>query len=456
MERRDFLKLASMTGLTVAVGNSISTPKSAVAEEANTFYINFAFNGGCAHNKMWNPKPAKTEAEIPDANTGGSEVMNRYLESEIRVDSASGVSWAPMFLARSIVGNQGAVDDAMQFENFMTAYAKDMLVIRGIDIQTNAHDTGSRTSVTGLPAERTPAFGAIVSSVLLPSAPMSFISFGGYSETAGFTPVTRLGNLDAIRRLAYPYRRDPNNVDQLFFSDEQAEFIAEARKARYDAKMATQKLPKIQNTMSTLYLSRLGQNELKELVSYLPDQVQDGLAGQMQLAAAAYKAGLAVAANFGTQAGWDHHDNVDANVVASMGSAFNSESGIPGAIRVLEELDIYGKKACITFTSDFARTPGYNMGNGADHWSVTSMVLFGHINGKKIKPGVKGGSDERDGLLSVDPKTGVLKEGTNLNIKVGHIQNNLRRLAGVENSEQARRFPMAVPAGELTDLIEVI
>jgi hypothetical protein len=453
MERRDFLKLASMTGLTVAVGNEISKPNAVRAEIANTFYVNFAFGGGCDHTSLWNPKGALTEADA-DPN-GNPDAMNRYLKSEIREDSTSGVSWAPMFLARSIVGNQAAVDDAMQFETFMTAYAKDMLVIRGIDIQTNAHDTGSRTSVTGLPAERTPAFGAIVSSVLLPSAPMSFISFGGYSETAGFTPVTRLGNLDAIRRLAYPYRRDPNSADQLFYSDEQAAFIADARKARYDAKMSQQKLPKIQNTMSTLYLSRLGQNELKELVSYLPDDVLPGLAGQMQLAAAAYKAGLAVAANFGSQAGWDHHDNVDQNVVNSMGNAFNSESGIPGAIRVLEDLDIYGKSACVSFTSDFARTPGYNMGNGKDHWSVTSMVLLGHINGKKIKPGVKGGSTERDGLMGVDATTGVAKDGAALNIQMGHIQNNLRKLAGVENSEQARRFPMSVPAGELPQLIEV-
>jgi hypothetical protein len=96
------------------------------------------------------------------------------------------------------------------------------------------------------------------------------------------------------------------------------------------------------------------------------------------------------------------------------------------------------------------------MGNGKDHWSVTSMVLLGHINGKKIKPGVKGGSTERDGLMGVDPVTGVVKDGAPLNIKVGHIQNNLRKLAGVENSEQARRFPMSVPAGELTQLVEVV
>jgi hypothetical protein len=456
MERRDFLKLASMTGLTVAVGSAMDAQNAqAEAAPAHTFFLNFAFMGGIDTTNFVDPKGAANETEA--ASGPDSSVMNRYLTSEIaqHTDSSSGVSWAPLYLSRELANNQAAIDNAMNFENFMRAYAKDLLVIRGIDIQTNAHDVGARSSVTGTAQERSAAFGAIVSAGLLPNAPMSFISFGGYSDTAGLTAVTRLGNLDAIKRLAYPYRRNPNNADELYFADEQAAMIADAREARFNEKFAQQKLPKLKNSLNTLYLSRLGQNELKQLVSYLPDDVLPGVAGQVQLAAAAYKAGLAVACNLSAPGGYDHHDNVDPNIANSLGNAFDPDQGIPRAIKVLEDLDLYGKKACITFTSDFGRTPGYNMGNGKDHWGITSMVLFGNINGKKIKPGIKGGTTERHAARGVDVVTGVVNDGT-LNIHTGHIQNALRKLAGVADTPGARANPVPEPTSELPDLIELV
>lgn len=449
MERRDFLKLASMTGLTVAVGSAAET-KVAEAAPASTFFLNFHFGGGIDTTNFVDPKGAANDQE---ALAGpGSTVMNRYLTSEIagHTDPTSGVSWAPLYLSRILNANnnQGAV----RMDTFFREYAKHMLVIRGIDCQTNSHDVGMRSSVTGNMAEHTPAFGAIVSAALLPEAPLAFISYGGYSETAGLTAVTRLGNLDAIKRLAYPYRRDPDNKDELYFADEQAAMIAEARTARYEAKYAAQKLPKLKNSLNTLYLSRLGQNELKQLVDFLPDDVMGGVAGQVQLAAAAYKAGLAVAANLGAPGGYDHHGDVDQSLSNSFNGAFDPDEGIPGAIKVLEDLDLFDK-SFVSFTSDFGRTPGYNMGNGKDHWPTTSFVCLGSINGKKIKPGVKGGSTERHEPRGVDPTTGVVTDST-FTIKQGHIQNCLRRLAGVHESEGALRNPVPEAAGELMDLIE--
>ena len=451
MERRDFLKLASMTGLTVAVGSSIDT-KVAEAAPANTLYLNFHCGGGIDTTNFVDPKGAANEQEaIAQAPTSA---MNRYLTSEIadHTDSTSGVSWAPLHLSRQLVGNNAG---ALRFDAFMRDYAKHMLVVRGIDCQTNSHDVGMRSSVTGNMAEHTPAFGAIVSAALLPEAPLAFISYGGYSETAGLTAVTRLGNLGAIRRLAYPYRRGADPEDGLYFADEQAAMIAEARKGRFDAKMAAQKLPKLQNSMNTLYLSRLGQNELKQLVDFLPDgdALLDGVAGQVQLVAAAFKAGLAVAANLGMPGGYDHHGGVDGSLNDSFDQAFDPDAGLPAAVRVIEDLDLFDK-SCFSITSDFGRTPGYNMGDGKDHWPTTSFVCFGSIAGKKIKPGVKGGSNERHEPRGVDPTTGKVNDGT-LTIKQGHIQNCLRRLAGVEESEGARRNPVPEPTGELMDLIEV-
>lgn len=450
MERRDFLKLCSMTGLTVVVGSALDDQK-AEAKPAHTFFINIHFGGGIDTTNFIDPKGAATEAEASAPSP--SPAMNHYLTSEIPKDSTSGVSWAPLHLSRELMQQQNTAG-ADLFNAYMLKEAKNMLVIRGVDYQTNAHDVGSRLAVTGNAMEHSAAFGAIVSGATLPNAPMSFVSFGGYSETNGTAAVTRLGNLDTIKRLAFPYRANPDDENSAYYNDEQAAMIAEAREGRFQALTKAQRLPRVKSAMNTLYLSRLGQNELKQLVSFLPTEVRDGLAGQIQLAGAAYKAGLCMAVSLGAPGGYDHHNDVDNSLNGSYSQSFDPDRGIPGMMDVIDELDLR-TKSCITWTADFGRTPGYNDSNGKDHWAVTSVAATGYINGKRIKPGVKGGSTERHEPMGVDPKTGVVKSGSDLTIKSGHINNCLRRLAGVLESEQSIKNQTSTPADELTDLIEV-
>lgn len=452
MERRDFLKLCSMTGLTVVVGNALDD-QTAEAKQAPTFFMNIHFGGGWDTTNGLDPKGAATEAEA--SAPAPNPAMNRYLKSEIPNDPASGVTWAPLHLSRELMQQQNT-QGADLWHAYMLKEAKNMLVIRGVDYQTNAHDVGSRIAVTGNPAEHSAAFGAIVAGATLPNAPMGFVSFGGYSETNGTASVTRLGNLGTIKRLAYPYRSNPDDEGSAYYDDEQAAMIAEARKGRYETMSKAQRLPRLKGAMNTLYLSRLGQNELKQLVSYLPadGDLRDGLAGAAQLAGAAYKAGLCVSVSLGAGGGYDHHGDVDASLNNSYGQAFDPDRGIPGMMDVLDSMKLRGS-TCITWTSDFGRTPGYNDGNGKDHWAITSVAVTGYINGKRVKPGVKGGSTDRHEPLGVDPRTGVVKQGSDLTIKSGHINNCLRRLAGVLESEQSVKNQATTPADELTDLIEL-
>jgi len=337
--------------------------------------------------------------------------------------------------------------DYAAMETFFETWSGKMLVINGVDHQTNAHDVGARLSVTGNAAENSASFGAVASAALLPNAPMGYVGFGGYTGTGGLTAVTRLGNIDVIKRLAYPYRRDPDSEDQLYFNDEQAALIAKAREDRFNTRFAAQRLPKLKTAMNTLYLSRLGQNELKKLVDFLPgpDQLLNGLAGAVQLTAAAYKAGLCVSMSMGT-GGWDNHGDVDVNVAQAVGNLFDPNEGIPMCLKLLQDAGILDK-TLLMMASDFGRTPGYNMGNGKDHFAFTSYIVMGGVNGKAIKPGVKGGTNERQAALDVDPTTGVLKEGTGLTIKAPHIHNNLRSLAGIAESEPARRQPTTADVG---------
>jgi len=440
MERRDFIKLCSLTGLTVVAGVSLDGDTAEAAPYEGNFFINIAANGGWDVTSIVDPK-------------GNANGMNKYPTAAIQTAS-NGVSWAPLSLSPDLANNQNAIDSALVFENFMADNASKLLIINGIDNQTNSHDVGQRASVTGNGAENSAAFGAVASAALNPSAPMGFISFGGYSGTAGLAAVTRMGNTEVIKRLAYPYRRyATDNEEETYYSDSQAAVIAKAREDRFKGKYAGQRLPRVRTAMNTLYLSRLGQNELKKLVAFLPSELLPGLAGATQLAGAAYKAGLAVACNLDSGAGWDHHGDVDTNVANSLGQLFSATEGFPAALNVLADLDI-DDKTLVTVTSDFGRTPMYNDGNGKDHWPVTSMIVAGAINGKAIKPGVKGGSSDGHEPLAVDSATGVVGGGE-LTIKPAHVQNAMRRLAGILESDAAKMAPTTEDATKLVDLIEL-
>ena len=441
MERRDFIKLCSLTGLTVVAGVALDGDTAEAAPYEGNFFINIAAMGGWDVTNIVDPK-------------GDKIGMNKYPTTAIEPQS-NGVAWAPLSLSTDVVGNQNAVDGALAFESFMTANWNKLLIINGIDQQTNSHDVGQRSSVTGNGAENSAAFGAVASAALNPSAPMGFISYGGYSGTAGLAAVTRLGNTELIKRLAYPYRtyRNQDNEEEQYYSDAQVEMIAKSREARFNGKYAAQRLPRVRTALNTLYLSRLGQNELKKLVAFLPTgELQEGLAGAVQLAGAAYKAGLAVACNLDSGAGWDHHGDVDVNVANSLGRLFSATAGLPAALKVLADLDI-DSKTLVTVTSDFGRTPGYNDGNGKDHYPVTSMIVTGGMNGKAIKSGVKGGTTDGHEPLGVDSASGTV--GGDLTIRPAHVQNAMRRLAGILESDAAKQAPTTESVDELVNLIEL-
>jgi len=458
MERRDFIKLCSMTGLAVAAGATAGRSEAKVQNYTGPLHLFVHQGGGWDVTNICDPKGGASAAEIQ--GQGESDVMNHYLTSDIG-GTAGGVRWAPL----ETVPDLAADADSQVNTKFFSKFAKDLLVVNGIDMMTNSHDVGTRAIWAGDLTEGKPTVAALIAAALNPESPMAFVSFGGYDVTGGTVASTRLGNIDAIKRLAFPYRKDPNDETELFFSDETQARITKARDERFNAAMKAQRLPRIRTAMSTLYLSRLGQNELKQLVQYLPDDVAGGLVGQVQLVAAAYRAGLCVTANLST-GGWDTHGDDDRGVRDALRGllGFPAEdfgsgdqyagtgSGMHGVLEVLKQQSI-DSNTVIYCGSDFGRTPGYNMGNGKDHYAVSSMMVMGAVGGKKIKGNrVVGMTDERHSPIDINPDTFEEQAGGK-RMKPGHIQNAIRRLAGIEESDVARLFPTTEKADEFANII---
>lgn len=422
MERRNFLKLASCVGLSVvgpagvAIGRELgSRPRTAADAYAGNFFLCVNAAGGWDPTSLCDPKGAKSDTD-PDP-------MNQsYLASAI--EEAGNIRYAP-------VGYN---------QTFFQKYYDRLLVINGIDMQTNGHDAGSRHAWSGRLAEGHPCLAAYFAGTYDPAQPMAFLSYGGYSITSGAVPRTRAGNLGVLADLAYPTRVIPDDETSTFHSERALELIDEAQRGRDQALANAQGLPKIRNSINTLYSARSGSNELKRLQQYLPEQMVDNRVGrQAQVALAAYKAGISISANLNI-GGFDTHGNHDASHIPRLAELLE---GVDIAIQEAERLGV-ADKLVVVIASDFGRTPGYNDGNGKDHWSISSMMLMGPgIEGNRVI----GETDEGHNAFGVDPATLAIDRSDDPSVKIlpGHVHQALRDKYGMGDANPlAAEFPISI------------
>lgn len=411
MDRRDFLKLASWAGL------ALTFPSLARAEEEaewnGPLFVLVHADGGWDPTSLCDPKGFLSASEEDPVNRS-------YAAADI--GNAGQIRFAP------VGGNQA----------FFEKHHRRLLVINGVDTETNSHDSGVRVTWSGKLGEGHPTFGALLAGTVARAKPMAFLASGGYQFTAGLVAVTRTGNVGALTRVAYPNRIDPSNETGLYHTQETFERIGRAQQARLEALMAEQRLPRVREQMGLLHAARLGENELRRLTEFLPatlDNSNNPLRRQAQVAIAGYRAGITVAANL-SLGGFDTHGNHD-------------QSHIPRLQMLLEGIDFLIEEAensgvidrmVVVVGSDFGRTPGYNATNGKDHWSITSMMLMG--------PGIPGDrviglTDERHRPVPLDPVT-LQPSPDGIRIKPAHVHRALRRLAGIEAGEPAARHPLSV------------
>jgi len=413
MNRRDFLKLTGVAGLTLA--SPLAWTQNAQAEDGAPYsgplFLFINAGGGWDPTSLCDPKGRVNEEE--------DKPVNMYFKDEI--GTAGNIEYAP------VPGHK----------EFFDKYYKDLLVINGIDTATNGHDSGSRHIWSGNLAEGHPSLGALIAAVHAPDKAMSFITNGGYDMTHGVVARTRVGDIGALARIAYPNKIDATREESdLFHTDATMARIQAAQTARLKNHRAHSHLPHEHQSLNTLHLARGSNNELKRLTEYLPEIGGSQLRRQGQVAIAAYRAGLCVAANLSV-GGFDTHGNHDQNQFSALG---NYLSGVNDLMEEAERAGI-ADKIVLVMGSDFGRTPYYNSNNGKDHWSVTSMMLLG--------PGIKGNrvigaSTDRYSLKTIDPDSLASLDDDSQGIRItpAHIHMQLRKLAGVEANEASQRFPL--------------
>ena len=410
MNRREFTKLLGMAGLSATAPLPLGI--AAAAEPySGPFYINIAAIGGWDVTSFCDPK----------ANIAGERTINNWADSA-SIEQVGNIAYAP-------VANNKA---------FFERFYQDMMVINGIDTQTNSHDDGRRHTWSGRLGFGYPSFGAIASNAIGPELPLSLVHAAGYNETAGIARFSRLQNPDVIRNLVNDSVVQDGDSSYGLIEDNELSLITQYQDARLARLQGSnQLLPRQIEGMNSLQLANATRDDLKLFADLLPTTFEGGRDNQVaQLALIAYQSGLCVSCQLGL-GGFDTHQNHDDDHFSSMAEL----TDLITYIFDTAEAGGFADKIVITLGSDFGRKPYYNAGGGKDHWRIGSAMFI--QQGASWGNRVVGATDDLHNALKINPSTLQLDNSSaGLVLEPKHLQQAIRELASVDESTAALQFPL--------------
>jgi hypothetical protein len=326
------------------------------------------YSGKCLVTLQLDGGADVTQLCDPKINTPGERKINNWAD------------WADPGAAGNIMFAPIA-DNEWLFNRF----GADMLVVNGVDAQTNSHETGRLFNWTGSNAEGKPSLSALHAAYNSPDQPLAYAVFGGESRTAGIIGYNRFDDVSRLRSLSQPRTQSWSNtpkrsmeeydrVDSLV-SDELTQLLS-----------AAQASPRRRQNLERFSIARSNRDALKRLADILPSQEEmhannefevagqsfwDNLKQQMQGALLVFKSGLGSAADL-SLGGFDSHDNHDA---VHEQLYLNLADALAYFWDYAEVLGI-SERIMLVIGSDFGRTNFYNDGAGKDHWPVGSYIIM--------------------------------------------------------------------------------
>ena len=431
MNRRNILK-GTLIGAAVA---GFRLPLVHAADYRGRFFVFVQADGG------WDP----TSFCDPKVNKKGEPEINRWADGmgEDDIPKAGNIPYAPWANNRAF------------FEN----HHDKMLVINGVDAQTNSHTVGVVHNWSGRTAEGYPTMSALLAAHYAGEMPVAYLNFGGYSVTGGLARFTRLNNLELLRNVATPTVAAWDSEGRHRYIDDADWQTLESYHAETKTRLAEQpSLLKRQERNRDHYRTAFAPAEgLKAYADAIPperdlkqpipsgvlssgNQFVSDLQRQAQLAVLAFKTGVAVSADL-LQGGFDTHATHDPDQEWLLGQLTD---GVDYLWRYAEEQGV-ADNLVVVMGSDFGRTNRYNSQEGKDHWPYGSYVVM-EKNRSLWTNRVVGETDEVHHAYNIDPATlervgDSDPNGTHIYPK--HIHKALRRYLGIENSPGAQLFPFS-------------
>jgi hypothetical protein len=419
--RRNFLKCCALTGL----GFTAPTQMLSAGDETRElppyegpYYIVFNASGGWDTTYLMDPK--------------GTESINRLYKNE-EILSHGSHRFAPTTNHKQA---------GLSNEDFYAEFGNEMLVLNGLDYSVNNHSPCSRYMATGkLDSLAYPTFAALVAACQGDSCPLSFLTFGNYSNTGNLVAKSRVPYLPSLKRIANADSIE-GNAKSPYHDDFALDRVESALLEQRRDRAAQTLLPRRQRAENMLYAAQVNSKALKRITPHIPNTIPKArLAQQAEIALASFKAGVCVSANLSIGQ-FDSHANNDRDQMKLIPEFLE---GISYVLHRAEELQIRDKLVVIA-QSEMGRTPSYNKGNGKDHWSIGSIMFLGPgIEGNRVI----GATDEKQFAVPLNPQTLDTTDDEGIRVRPEHIHEALRQFAGIEGHEHSRQFPLGVKKDEL-------
>ncbi|MEJ2043564.1 MAG: DUF1501 domain-containing protein [Reinekea sp.] len=438
MNRRDVLKAMITAGLLPASGLLCNPARAAATRYEGPVYIVMFAAGGWDVTSFCDPKDGII---VPSGSTE-SAVINHWSENQT-IQTANGIQYAPFAENSNLFSNHGAK----------------MMIINGLDAQTNAHSAGVRHVFSGRFADGYPAITALAAAEHGSGLPLAFLSNGAYRETAGLTNFSLMQDPNTLQNLINT-NTPPWGASQFHRADSISAMQA-YRQARLNRLQARENMTsRLKNAAAFMETSAAGRDQLISLNQYMPDTLAptvdaDGnwfpLLRQIQLTLISAAAGLTVAADV-VQWGFDTHANHDTSHSKALQ---NLATGINYLWTEAAAMDnTFGSNLVdrlrVIIASDFSRTPWYNDGDGKDHWPIGSAILMRNAG---FSQRVVGATTNTFDALGLDARFNTQPEGQGTIINPAHFQRLLRYWSNTDTANYESRFPLDDAGLDLRELI---
>ena len=363
----------------------------------------------------------------PKVNTPGEPKINHWADT-LDPGSVGNIRYAPV------------ADNA----NLFRRYGSEMVVINGVDAQTNSHETGKLYNWTGSNAEGLPSITALHAAAVSPDQPLAYAVYGGASRTAGLITYNRFDDVSRLRELSEPNRSpwDPGN----YLRPESELMLARRITSQTIAALLDQPglTPRQRRNLVNQKIAREGQEGLARLSDSLPSQEEmqeaeefqvgdfnfwSNLKQQMQGALLVMKSGLGSSADLAL-GGFDSHDQHDPIHEALY---YHLAEALYFFWNYAEELGL-ADRIVLVIGSDFGRTNFYNDGNGKDHWNIGSYMVM--EQGASWGNRVVGVTDELHFAQPINPVS-LQPASDGVILTPAHVHKAVRRYMGIDEFAQS-------------------
>jgi hypothetical protein len=412
--RRRFVKSMALGASALASTTGFRVMASGLSPYAGKLLVTLELDGGADATQLCDPK----------VNMPGELKINNWADTA-DPGEAGNILFAP-------------VADNFTFFN---RFGADMVVVNGVDAQTNSHETGRLFNWTGSNAEGRPSLSALHAAANSPDQPLAYSVYGGNTaRTAGLLSYNRFSDISVLRELATPHlnwwgdgglaRPEPEILEAQRLTGESV-----------SALLASADLtPRQRKSLTTFQSARAGREGLEKLAESLPNQDElqqreEFLAGddmfgsnlkqQMQAALTVMQSGLGSSADL-SLGGFDSHDNHDAIHDALY---THLADAITFFWDYAEKLGL-ADRILLVVGSDFGRTNMYNDGNGKDHWPIGSYMLM--EQGARWGNRVVGASDELHFARRINPGSLEVSD-SGIVVTPAHIHRAVQQYLGLDD-----------------------